>query len=277
MLGAVVNDASVGYPVRILGRHELANDTVGGVPVALAYCTLCRSALLFDRRIDGQVLEFQTSGLLIDSNKVMVDRQTGSLWRQLSGEAIGGPLTGRKLEILPIETTTWSAWTAAEPATEILELPDPWLVNSPDGPILASYLYSPDAVQPAYYASDALWFPTLGTPGPLRPKDEVIGIAIDGAALAVELGALRQNGPVVLPLGAATVVVVAQPGGAAAYDGTGLGLAAGTRPDVGATPIGADQPAELADGRRLRRLASTQSFWFAWYANHPATTWWPGG
>ena len=277
LLGAVLDGEAVAYPVRILGRHELANDVLAGRPVALAYCTLCRSAMLFDRRVDGQILEFQTSGLLLDSNKVMIDRQTGSLWRQLTGEAFAGPLTGSRLQSLAVETTTWADWTAAQPTTDILELPEPWLTNSPDGPILASYLYSPDAVQPQYYASDALWFPTLGTPGRLTAKTEVIGIEADGNALAVELAALRREGTTVLAVGGSTVVVVPTAAGARVYDATGTGISEGDRITLRSRPTGGDEPAELSDGRKLPRLQGTQSFWFAWYATRPTTKWWPGG
>ena len=97
-LGVVINDFAVAYPLRFLARHELANDHIDGIPVSLVYCTLCRTGLLFDRRVEGQIIDFQTSGLLIDSNKIMIDNQTETLWHHLRGLGISGPLKGVELE-----------------------------------------------------------------------------------------------------------------------------------------------------------------------------------
>ena len=85
VLGVIANGQAVAYPLRILARHELANDTIGGEDLALVYCTLCRSALVFERNVAGERLDFQTSGLLLNSNKIMYDVQTGSLWSHLRG------------------------------------------------------------------------------------------------------------------------------------------------------------------------------------------------
>ncbi len=273
ILGADIGGRAIGYPVRILGRHELANDTVDGRPVALAYCTLCRTALLFDRRVDGRTLTFQTSGLLLESNKVMVDRETGSLWRQLTGEAFAGPLTGRQLELLSVETTTWAQWWAAHPDGWMLELPAPFKALSEIGEITTSYTYTPQSVQPQYYASDKLWFPAA-TAGPaFPPKTEVATVVVDGAALAVDVAALRAAGPTVIALGAdASVIAVPTAVSAQFHDARAADLQPGD-------PV----PAELV-GRltqppsgqpALPKLASGQTFWFAWYGLHPETTWWP--
>ena len=90
VLGVIANGEAVAYPLRILARHELANDTIGGDDLAIVYCTLCRSGLIFERDVDGQRLDFLTSGLLLNSNKIMYDVQTGSLWHHLRGIGIGG-------------------------------------------------------------------------------------------------------------------------------------------------------------------------------------------
>ncbi len=105
--GAVVNGAARSYPHRILDHHELANDTLGGEPVALVNCTLCRTGVLYSRRVGDAVLDFQTSGLLWNSNKVMMDRQTGSLWEQLTGEAFAGDYAGTVLDRFPLTVTLY--------------------------------------------------------------------------------------------------------------------------------------------------------------------------
>lgn len=88
------------YPIRYLTWHEIANDELGGIPIAVTFCPLCNSALVFDRRLDGQVLEFGVSGKLRNSDMVMFDRQTDSWWQQFTGEGIVGEMTGKQLVII---------------------------------------------------------------------------------------------------------------------------------------------------------------------------------
>ena len=110
------------YPVQIMTWHEIVNDTVGGVPVAVSYCPLCNSAVAYDRRLDDRVLDFGTSGLLCNSALVMYDRQTETLWSHFTGEGIIGELTGEDLDTLPAgdgavgrrgEKPTPTAWCSA--------------------------------------------------------------------------------------------------------------------------------------------------------------------
>ena len=88
------------YPLQILTFHEIVNDEVGGIPVAVTFCPLCNSAITFDRRLGGVVYTFGTSGNLRNSDLVMWDRQTESWWQQFTGEAIVGVLTGKRLSFL---------------------------------------------------------------------------------------------------------------------------------------------------------------------------------
>ncbi len=138
VLGAVVDGIAVAYPLRFLARHELANDTIGSVPVSVVFCTLCRTGWVFDRRVDGRVLDFETSGLLLDSNKLMVDRQTDSLWHHLTGQAISGPLKGTTLEVMPMTTIRWSDWVAEHPDSDVLDTPTPiYFADNPERPPIA--------------------------------------------------------------------------------------------------------------------------------------------
>ena len=95
-----VKPASI--PLSILHRHEIVNDQIAGVPIAMTYCPLCNTALAFDRRLDGVVLRMGVSGLLRNSDLVMWDDQSVSLWQQITGEAIVGAATGARLT--PIST-----------------------------------------------------------------------------------------------------------------------------------------------------------------------------
>ena len=110
-----LNGEAKAYPLQILTWHEIVNDEVGGVPVIVTFCPLCNSAIVFDRRLDGVVLDFGTSGRLRNSDLIMWDRQTESWWQQLTGEAIIGKLTGHTLEFLPAPIVSWADFKAAHP------------------------------------------------------------------------------------------------------------------------------------------------------------------
>ncbi|MEM8922049.1 MAG: DUF3179 domain-containing (seleno)protein [Actinomycetota bacterium] len=275
VFGAVIDGEAVAYPFRILGHHELANDTIAGTPVSVVFCTLCRTALLFDRRVDGQVLDFQTSGLLVNSNKIMVDVQTDTLWSHLEATGIGGPLEGVVLDQFPLETTTWEAWTEANPDTEVLAIPGAIFRDNPEQPPIV-YAYEADSAYRFYYDDPEVWFPILDTPtDDIELKQEVIGLDVGGEQLAVTVAGVVEAGPTAFTVGDRTLLVVpTSEAGARVYDATDAGLADGDRP----RGVEADQEAAtLSDGTRLPRLVAEQGLWFAWFGNHPETDWWPRG
>ncbi len=115
------------YPLRVLTWHEIVNDVVGGLPVAVTYCPLCNASIVFGRRVGDQVLDFGTTGKLRHSDLVMYDRQTESWWQQFSGEAIVGELTGARLEMLPSRLDSWSRFKARAPQGRVLVPADPSL------------------------------------------------------------------------------------------------------------------------------------------------------
>lgn len=103
-----INGDKRAYPLRILIWHEIVNDTIGGVPVSVTYCPLCNSAIVFDRRLDGQVLDFGTTGKLRNSDLVMYDRQSESWWQQFTGTGIVGSMTGKSLTMIPARVESFS-------------------------------------------------------------------------------------------------------------------------------------------------------------------------
>ena len=110
VFGIAINGEARAYPLRILDWHEMANDVVGGVPISLAYCTLCGAGIAFDGRAsNGETYDFGSSGFLFRSNKLMYDRQTRTLWNQLTGEPVLGPLVGSdvQLSLQPVVLTSW--------------------------------------------------------------------------------------------------------------------------------------------------------------------------
>jgi len=111
------------YPIRYLTWHEIVNDVVGGIPVAVTFCPLCNSAITFDRRTDQGTLNFGVSGKLRNSDMVMFDRQTESWWQQAIGEAIVGDLTGTRLASLPSWMESWETFTTRNPDGLVMETP----------------------------------------------------------------------------------------------------------------------------------------------------------
>lgn len=113
------------YPLRILIWHEIVKDVVGGVPVAVTFCPLCNTALVFDRRVDGTVLDFGTTGKLPNSDLVMYDRQTESWWQQFTGDAIVGSLLGKSLPLIPALLESFAGFKARNKTGKLLVPNDP--------------------------------------------------------------------------------------------------------------------------------------------------------
>jgi hypothetical protein len=125
VIGFVGDDGSAyAYPHRILNSHELVAEEVDGVPLVITFCPLCRSGVVFDRRVNhpdfSGVLEFSNTSALYNNDLVMIDRQTGTYWWQVAGRGIVGTLTGAELEILPSETRTWQHWQTEHPESQVL-------------------------------------------------------------------------------------------------------------------------------------------------------------
>ncbi len=120
VIGLIKNGEAKAYPLRVLMWHEIVNDAIGGVPVAVTYCPLCNSSIVFDRRVDGQVLSFGTTGKLRNSDLVMYDRQTETWWQQFLGEGIVGEMTGVKLKTIPARLESFANFKKRAPDGRVL-------------------------------------------------------------------------------------------------------------------------------------------------------------
>ena len=120
VVGLVIEGDARAYPLRVMTWHEIVNDTVGGVPVAVTYCPLCNSAIVFDRRVGGSATTFGTTGKLRKSDLVMYDRETESWWQQFLGEAIVGERTGTQLRIVPARLESFARFAARHPEGKVL-------------------------------------------------------------------------------------------------------------------------------------------------------------
>ena len=120
VVSLTINGIARAYPLGILTWHEIVNDRIGDVPVTITYCPLCNSAVVFDRRLNGQVLDFGVTGKLRNSDMIMYDRQTESWWQQFLGEAIVGDMTGASLKTIPARLEAFDVFKARHPDGEVL-------------------------------------------------------------------------------------------------------------------------------------------------------------
>ena len=179
VLGLSAFGESKAYPVKILSWHEVVNDWAGGIPVVVSYCPLCGSGVAFVAEVDGEALTFGVSGLLHNSNLLLYDRETESLWNQLWARAISGPLSGTRLRRIPLTHTRWEDWRREHPGTRVLS--DETGYDRPYGhDPYTGYAQSPDPLFPASPSSDR--YPA---------KEKVLGLRLGGRAKAYPFSELR--------------------------------------------------------------------------------------
>jgi hypothetical protein len=223
------------YPLRILDAHELVNDVVGGEAVLVTWCPLCRSAMVFERRVAGEVRTFGVSGYLYRSAVLMYDHQTETFWSQIAARAVVGPLTGARLAQRAAAVTSFADARGERPDALVL-------ASEQESRRPADYERDPYA---AYHARPDLMFPVDAYDRRLPRKAEVVGVVVGEAALAVELAWLA-----------------AQPGGRAA-------LAVGGRDLLWEHDAAADRVRVTdVEGRAMPHLRCS---WFAWFAFHQKT------
>ncbi len=133
VIGVSIDGDTRAYPITVLSRHEIVNDVVGGQPIAVTFCPLCFTGIVYDRRVEGRELEFGVSGKLVMNDLVMFDRQTDSLWQQILGEGIDGHFKGTRLTPVSATQTTWDQWRTVHPDTLVLDKGGGYGSDSYDG------------------------------------------------------------------------------------------------------------------------------------------------
>jgi hypothetical protein len=199
------------YPVQILVWHEIVNDVLAGRPIAVTYCPLCNSSVVFDRRVDGRALRFGTTGNLRKSDLVMWDDETESWWQQLTGEAVVGALTGARLEALPSQTLSWADFRRSHPDGEVL---------SRDTGVRRDYGRTPYS---AYDDPDSKPF-LLDEKADRRlsPKERVVAIRAGARPVVVPFSRLERQPVTEVEVSGRPVVVVYTPGVASALDNAAI-------------------------------------------------------
>lgn len=220
------------YPIQVLIWHEIVNDTVGGVPVVATFCPLCNTAIAFERRMDGQTLDFGTTGNLRHSDLVMYDRQTESWWQQITGEAIVGTLTGKKLTMVPASIVSWKEFKDTFPQGRVMTRDTGFRRAYGQNPYVG---YDDVKASPFLYRGPA--------DGRLPPMERVVTVSVDGKDIAFPFSVLARRRAVHHDAGGKPLVVFWAPGTASALDRETI---AGSR-DVGSSGVFV----ALLDGRRL--------------------------
>lgn len=219
------------YPLQIMVWHEIVNDFIAGDPILITYCPLCGSGIAFERTLNGDVVEWGTSGKLYNSNLVMYDRKTDSYWTQIDGLAIVGELTGMQLTPVSIDTVVWRDWKALHPDSIVL---------SKNTGFFRPYGQDPYG---NYYENSFLLFPVEAEDTSIHPKTIVFGINIDGTYKAYLEEDLKET-PVINDTVAGINIQVIR---------NGAGRVKVFNTDNG------------------KEIVKERDMWFAWYAFHPDT------
>ncbi|WP_151702323.1 DUF3179 domain-containing protein [Nitrincola alkalilacustris] len=233
ILGVYLEGIARAYPLAILNWHEVVNDTFGDVPVTVTFCPLCASGMAFAAEIEQERLDFGVSGLLYNSDVLLYDHQSESLWSQIMSQAISGPMKGVQLEFLPTSHTSWDEWRSRHPDTQVL---------STDTGFRRDYRQNPYA---SYINSDRLMFPVAMQDARMHPKTYVIGVNLNGEQKAYPFPELMEltDGRLEDNIGGELISLEfdaqAQTGRVFDHEGT--------------------------------ELPSLIAFWFAWFGFHPET------
>ncbi len=234
IVGITLNGKSRAYPIAILNWHEIVNDEIDGKRFAITYCPLCGTAVAFDATIDGETTDFGVSGLLYNSDVLLYDRASESLWSQILQKSVSGKRVGTDLNPLPISHTTWHDWLDRNPGT---------LVMSDDTGHFRDYQRNPYA---GYEKSRNTYFAVNNeAPDSYHPKEIVVGLGIDGVYKAYPFIELDRQGK-----------------------NSFSDNVNGTRFNFDWDS--ANRSITITDGAG-KEVAGIQGFWFAWFAFHPDT------
>jgi Protein of unknown function (DUF3179) len=235
VLGIVQGGTARAYPVRILNWHEVVNDRIGSRSIVVTYCPLCGTGMAFEPPERTGTGGFGVSGLLYNSDVLLYDRATQSLWSQILSQAITGPLKGTVLQAVPLSHTSWADWRSRHPATQVL---------STDTGFERDYARDPYA---GYNRVQQLMFDVQHHDDRFPLKEWVLGLRLNDVAKAYPFSVLAKT-----------------------VDKSGA-----LDDAVGQLPVRirfdrAHGTAEAFDAQG-RPLAGVMAFWFAWVAFHPST------
>ena len=272
VVGLNINGDIRAYPLQILVWHEIVNDKVGNTPVAVTYCPLCFTNQVFNRTMnDGQILEFGTSGKLYNSNLVMYDRTTKSLWSQAMAQGIGGTFAGIKLERIPFDVAYWKEWKQLYPDSKVL---------STDTGSTRPYGADPYG---DYYTNGEILFPVSNSDDRVGLKEIVIGLENKGQYKAFKLQEIEGKKVINNQVNGKPIVLLSlHPFMARVYDPVVNGQTLEFNYNIKDKKFVDKQTNSMWNfdgksisgqmkGKQLTRLSFDEGFWFEWVAFHPKT------
>ncbi len=269
IVGLKINEETKAYPLSILVWHEIVNDYVDDTPVSVTYCPLCYTTQVFDRRINDQVVEFGVSGKLYNSNLVMYDRLTDSLWSEILGKAIVGELTGYELDRIPFDLVKWGNWKTLYPETLIL---------TTDTGYQRPYGTDPYG---DYYTDPRVLFPIENQDNRLNPKEIIVGFSDDQNRKAYRLADLELVKVVNDEIGEKKLLLLSNsPTMVRIFDRTINGktlefqisddklIDKNTNSEWNVEGVAVEGSLK---GSKLTRMVHEPGFWFSWAAFYPNT------
>ncbi len=271
VVGLNVNGDIRAYPLQILVWHEIVNDNIGGSPIAVTYCPLCFTNQVFNRTINGQSVEFGTSGKLYNSNLVMYDRTSKSLWSQALGQGIVGKYAGIKLERIPFDVAFWREWKQLYPDTKVL---------SRDTGSTRPYGADPYG---NYYTNNDLFFPVSNKDDRLGLKEIVVGLENGGQYRAYKLQQIEDTNIINDEINGKSITLFSiHPAMVRVFDSIVDGQKLDFQYNKNSSKITDKQSGSKWNlegiaikgsmkGKHLTRLPFDEGFWFEWVAFHPET------
>lgn len=269
VIGLRLNGETKAYPLSIMVWHEIVNDKLGDIPVAVTYCPLCFTNQVFERKINGVEVEFGTSGKLYNSNLVMYDRYTDSQWSQALGAAITGEMAGHELKRIPFDVVRWSDWESLYPDT---------LVLTTDTGYSRPYGSDPYG---DYYTDSRVIFPVENNDDRLHPKELILGFNDQNTHKAYKLTDLESKKIINDQMDDKKMLLVSLfPSMARAFDRTLDGQVLDfefsnnkiiDRQTNSEWNIDGMAVSGSLQGKQLSRIVFNPGFWFEWVAFHPDT------
>jgi hypothetical protein len=233
VVGVAMNGEARAYPLQFIGYHHQVQDSVGGRPVLVTYCTVCRTGRVFDPVIDGREETFRLVGM-DHFNAMLEDRRSGSWWRQATGQAVTGRMKGQQLRELPSQQLSLAEWLKLHPNSLVMQPDSAFLSRYP-----TSYAYETGESRSALTGTDTI---------PWSDKAWVVGVTLNGASRAYDWQRLKRERVVNDTLGGQPVVIQ--------MTSDSAGFFANTRDASGAS----------------RPIQASQEFWHSWRTFQPATT-----
>ncbi len=262
VVGIVLNGQAKAYPIQLIGYHHQVRDTVGGKPIMVTYCTVCRTGRIFDPSLDGKPETFRLVGM-DRFNAMFEDATTGSWWRQATGEAITGQQKGKMLTELPSEQVTLARWLAMHPNS---------LVMQPDATFEEQYkgmlTYEDGKGKSDLTRTDSLSW---------KDKSWVVGVTVNNRSKAFDWNRLKKERLIADVVGNKPVALVLASDNKSYF--------AFERPDASSSfsiqndTLRVGEVAYLLDGKpvagsqpSLIKINAYQEFWHSWRTFHPQTT-----